>query len=182
MTSTREFARLHRASDRRSESSHQIVISFRTTYRNWSPVRSSPRGNASTMTGHRGRHDLRGAYTCKEAIEAEKEDAERRPHTFAQTNLSLSLFACDKAADHTFPQADFWPALLRVHPPGTTSAQPVIQDQPRTEHISEMATTRPSLTMLGVSRAFLSTLLPALRGERHFALIESSPSSTQARV
>jgi hypothetical protein len=39
-----------------------------------------------------------------------------------------------------------------------------------------------SLTMLGVSRAFLSTLLPALRGERHFALIENSPSSTQARV
>ena len=28
------------------------------------------------MTGHRGRHDLRGAYTCKAAIEAEKADAE----------------------------------------------------------------------------------------------------------
>ena len=27
---------------------------------------------------------------------------QRRPYTFAQTNLSLSLFACDKAADHTF--------------------------------------------------------------------------------
>jgi hypothetical protein len=25
-----------------------------------------------------------------------------RPNTFAQTILSLSLFACDKAADHTF--------------------------------------------------------------------------------
>ena len=45
-----------------------------------------------------------------------------------------------------------------------------------------MGVIRPSLTMLGVSRAFLSTLLPALRGERHFALIENSPSSTQARV
>ena len=45
-----------------------------------------------------------------------------------------------------------------------------------------MAVIRSSLTMLGVSRAFLSTLLPALRGERHFALIENSPSSTQARV
>ncbi len=25
-----------------------------------------------------------------------------RPNTFAQTILSLSFFACDKAADHTF--------------------------------------------------------------------------------
>ena len=37
---------------------------------------------------------------------------------------------------------------------------------------------RPSLTMLGVSRAFLSTLLPALRGKRHFAFFDNSPSST----
>jgi hypothetical protein len=28
-----------------------------------------------------------------------------RPHTFAQTNLSLSFFACDTAADHTFQLA-----------------------------------------------------------------------------
>jgi hypothetical protein len=27
---------------------------------------------------------------------------QRRPITFAQTILSLSFFACDKAADHTF--------------------------------------------------------------------------------
>ena len=27
---------------------------------------------------------------------------QRRPNTFAQTNLSTSFFACDKAADHTF--------------------------------------------------------------------------------
>jgi hypothetical protein len=27
---------------------------------------------------------------------------QRRPYTFAQTNLSPSFFACDKAADHTF--------------------------------------------------------------------------------
>ena len=35
----------------------------------------------------------------------------RRPNTFAQTILSLSFFACDKAADHTFRLAD--------NPPGT---------------------------------------------------------------
>jgi len=27
---------------------------------------------------------------------------QRRPNTLAQTILSLSFFACDKAADHTF--------------------------------------------------------------------------------
>jgi hypothetical protein len=27
---------------------------------------------------------------------------QRRPNTFAQTILSPSFFACDKAADHTF--------------------------------------------------------------------------------
>jgi hypothetical protein len=27
---------------------------------------------------------------------------QRRPNTFAQTILSVSFFACDKAADHTF--------------------------------------------------------------------------------
>jgi hypothetical protein len=37
---------------------------------------------------------------------------QRRPYTFAQTNLSLSLFACDKAADHTF--------RFFGDPPGTT--------------------------------------------------------------
>jgi hypothetical protein len=31
---------------------------------------------------------------------------QRRPNTFAQTNLSPSFFACDKAADHTFGFAD----------------------------------------------------------------------------
>jgi len=31
---------------------------------------------------------------------------QQRPNTFAQTILSLSFFACDKAADHTFPLAD----------------------------------------------------------------------------
>jgi hypothetical protein len=30
---------------------------------------------------------------------------QQRPNTFAQTILSLSFFACDKAADHTFPLA-----------------------------------------------------------------------------
>jgi hypothetical protein len=28
---------------------------------------------------------------------------QQRPNTFAQTILSLSFFACDKAADHTLP-------------------------------------------------------------------------------
>jgi hypothetical protein len=32
---------------------------------------------------------------------------QRRPNTFAQTILSLSFFACDKAADHTFRFADY---------------------------------------------------------------------------
>jgi hypothetical protein len=32
--------------------------------------------------------------------------APQRPNTFAQTILSLSFFACDKAADHTFRLAD----------------------------------------------------------------------------
>ncbi len=36
---------------------------------------------------------------------------QRRPHTFAQTNLSLSLFACDKAADHTVRFACGSPAI-----------------------------------------------------------------------
>ena len=31
---------------------------------------------------------------------------QQRPNTFAQTNLSLSFFACDKAADHTFRFVD----------------------------------------------------------------------------
>jgi hypothetical protein len=31
---------------------------------------------------------------------------QQRPNTFAQTILSLSFFACDKAADHTFRLAD----------------------------------------------------------------------------
>jgi hypothetical protein len=30
---------------------------------------------------------------------------QQRPNTFAQTNLSLSFFACDKAAHHAFPLA-----------------------------------------------------------------------------
>jgi hypothetical protein len=32
---------------------------------------------------------------------------QRRPNTFAQTILSLSFFACDKAADHTFRLARY---------------------------------------------------------------------------
>ena len=32
---------------------------------------------------------------------------QQRPNTFAQTILSLSFFACDKAADHTFRFADY---------------------------------------------------------------------------
>jgi len=31
---------------------------------------------------------------------------QRRPNTFAQTNLLSQFFACDKAADHTFRFAD----------------------------------------------------------------------------
>src|SRR5437899_2803100 len=31
---------------------------------------------------------------------------QQRPYTFAQTNLSVSFFACDTAADHTFLFAD----------------------------------------------------------------------------
>src|SRR5581483_8378730 len=33
---------------------------------------------------------------------AGSDQLQQRPNTFAQTNLSISLFACDKAADHTF--------------------------------------------------------------------------------
>jgi hypothetical protein len=32
---------------------------------------------------------------------------QQRPNTFAQTNLSTSFFACDKAADHTFRVARY---------------------------------------------------------------------------
>jgi hypothetical protein len=31
---------------------------------------------------------------------------QQRPYTLAQTNLSVSFFACDTAADHTFLFAD----------------------------------------------------------------------------
>jgi len=31
---------------------------------------------------------------------------QQRPNTFTQTHLSLSFFACNKAADHTFGMAD----------------------------------------------------------------------------
>jgi len=37
---------------------------------------------------------------------------QRRPNTFARTILSLSFFACDKAADHTYRLA---------RDPGTTA-------------------------------------------------------------
>ena len=40
------------------------------------------------------------------SILARSEQLQQRPYTFAQTNLLLSLFACDKAADHTFRVAD----------------------------------------------------------------------------
>ena len=36
------------------------------------------------------------------SILARSDQLQQRPNTFAQTNLSISLFACDKAADHTF--------------------------------------------------------------------------------
>src|ERR1700736_2177538 len=39
------------------------------------------------MTGHRGRHDLRRAYTCKAAIEAEKADASDTPEPIRQHGL-----------------------------------------------------------------------------------------------
>jgi hypothetical protein len=38
---------------------------------------------------------------------------QRRPNTFAQTTLSPSFFACDKAAEHTFRIADYAGATLR---------------------------------------------------------------------
>lgn len=34
---------------------------------------------------------------------------QQRPYTFAQANLSLSFFACDTAADHTFRIANYSP-------------------------------------------------------------------------
>src|SRR2546421_8544746 len=40
------------------------------------------------------------------SIMARSDQLQQRPNTFAHTNLSLSLFACDKAADHTFRVAD----------------------------------------------------------------------------
>jgi hypothetical protein len=39
---------------------------------------------------------------------------QRRPNTFAQTILSLSFFACDKAADHTFLFVDHSTAIFTV--------------------------------------------------------------------
>jgi hypothetical protein len=38
---------------------------------------------------------------------------QQRPYTFAQTNLSQSFFACDKAADHTFRLADHAGVIAR---------------------------------------------------------------------
>ena len=40
---------------------------------------------------------------------------QRRPNTFAQTILSLSFFACDKAADHTFRFARHPPRIVGKH-------------------------------------------------------------------
>ena len=37
---------------------------------------------------------------------------QQRPNTFAQTILSLSFFACDEAADHTFRFVDNPPRIL----------------------------------------------------------------------
>ena len=37
---------------------------------------------------------------------------QQRPYTFAQTNLSVSFFACDTAADHTFLFADQPPNII----------------------------------------------------------------------
>ena len=39
---------------------------------------------------------------------------QQRPNTFAQTILSLSFFACDKAADHIFLFADDTPGMCRA--------------------------------------------------------------------
>jgi hypothetical protein len=36
---------------------------------------------------------------------------QQRPNTFAQTILSLSFFACDEAADHTFRFARYPPRV-----------------------------------------------------------------------
>jgi hypothetical protein len=42
---------------------------------------------------------------------------QQRPNTFAQTNLSPSFFACDKAADHTFRVGDDPGVNYRQHRP-----------------------------------------------------------------
>jgi hypothetical protein len=39
---------------------------------------------------------------------------QHRPNTFAQTNLSSSFFACDKAADHTFRLAHDPGSIRRI--------------------------------------------------------------------
>src|SRR6516165_6112968 len=51
--------------------------------------------------------------------------------------------------------------------------------------LPEAKSTRRALYVfnnVGSIKTFLSTPLPALRGARHFALVENSPSSAQARV
>jgi hypothetical protein len=48
---------------------------------------------------------------------------QRRPNTFAQTILSPSFFACDKAADHTFRLADDTPKIL----PGVVRIGPLLR-------------------------------------------------------
>jgi hypothetical protein len=46
-----------------------------------------------------------------------------RPNTFAQTILSLSFFACDKAADHTFRLVDNTPRVSYFAPSNHLSGQ-----------------------------------------------------------
>ena len=43
-----------------------------------------------------------GDKSAAHSILARSDQLQQRPYTFAQTNLSCSLFACDEAADHTF--------------------------------------------------------------------------------
>jgi len=76
---------------------------------------------------------------------------------------------------------DFRPKALDARDPKFRIVRYPLGSVPIVDHIRELPTIIPSLTMLEFE-SFLSTLLAAFRGARHFALVENSPSSTQARV
>ncbi len=66
---------------------------------------------------------------------------QRRPNTFAQTILSLSFFACDKPADHTYRLARDSGTIRRVRTRWTTA---VISNDERRRLAESEGTARQS--------------------------------------